>query len=297
MRSLLNRLKEHERLVADGAMGTMLFRRGLKAGECPESINLERPEILEEIARLYYEAGADIIQTNTFGASPLKLSQYSLENKTELINASAVQAVRKAIGDRAYISASCGPCGRLLKPYGDVDPEEVLEGFERQVKALAAERVDMICIETMTDLAEATLAIKASKTVSPSTPVCSTMTFDPTPRGFFTIMGVNIEQAAKALADAGADIIGSNCGNGIDNMIKIAIEFKKHTDLPLMIQSNAGLPVLKGDEPVYPETPKYMADGCRRLLECGVGIVGGCCGTTPEHIAAIRKMVDRFINS
>jgi len=297
MRALLDRIKEHEVLVGDGAMGTMLFSKGLKTGECPERMNLDLPEVLEEIAKLYLEAGADIIQTNTFGGSPLKLSQYSLDAKTEEINVNAVSAVRKVVGERAYVSASCGPCGRLLKPYGDVNPEEVSAGFERQLRAVVAAGVDMICVETMTDLTEATLAIKAAKSVSPTIPVCATMTFDPTPNGFFTIMGVSIKQASKGLAEAGADIIGSNCGNGIENMIKIAVEFRKHTPLPLIIQSNAGLPEMKGGVPVYPETPQFMAEQSRKLLDCGVNIIGGCCGTTPAHIAAIRKMVDKFNKS
>lgn len=294
MTGLLNRLQEHRILLADGAMGTMLFQRGLKAGECPERLNLDRPDILEEIASVYLEAGADIIQTNTFGASPLKLAQYSLDDNTEEINSSAVRAVRNAVDDKAFISASVGPCGKLLLPYGDTNPEIMQQGFTRQAKALITEGVDMICIETMTDLAEATLAIKACKTIAPSMPVCATMTFDSTPRGFFTIMGVNIEQAAKGLTEAGADIIGSNCGNGIDNMIKIAAEFKKHTELPLIIQSNAGLPVLKNDLPVYLDTPEFMADKSRELIEIGVNIIGGCCGTTPEHIAAFRKVIDNY---
>ena len=294
MRALLDRLKEREVLVGDGAMGTMLLTKGLQAGECPERFNLDRPEVLEEIAALYLEAGADIIQTNTFGASPLKLAQYSREYRTEEINAGAVRAVRKVVGKTAYLCASCGPCGRLLRPYGDVDADEVSGGFERQLKAVVAEGVDMICIETMTDLAEAALAIRAAKSVSPQTPVCATMTFDATPNGFFTIMGVSIEQAATGLADAGADILGSNCGNGIENMIKIAAEFRKHTPLPLIIQSNAGLPEMKGDVAVYRETPEFMAQQCRQLLECGVNIIGGCCGTTPDHITAIRKVVDGF---
>jgi 5-methyltetrahydrofolate--homocysteine methyltransferase len=294
MRKLLDRLTEGEVLVGDGAMGTMLLQRGLKVGDCPERMNLDRPEILEEIAKLYLEAGADIIQTNTFGASPLKLSQYSIRDRTEEINAEAVRAVRKVIKDRAYLSASCGPCGRLLKPYGDISPREVAEAFRRQMKALVLEGVDMICIETMTDLEEARLAIEASKSVSPFTPVCATMTFDPTPNGFFTIMGISVERAAKGLANAGANIVGSNCGNGIENMIKIAAEFRKHTTLPLVIQSNAGLPEMKGEGLVYPETPEFFAEGAEKLLECGVNIIGGCCGTTPDHIAAVRKVVDAF---
>jgi len=291
MKKLFERLKEGEILVADGAMGTMLMTH-LKLGECPESINLTHPEILEEIASLYLNAGADIIQTNTFGASPLKLSLYSLEDKTEEINSNAVLAVKKVVGNRAYILASCGPSAKLLKPYGDTDPEVVYNSFERQIKALISAGVDIICIETMTDLKEATLAIKAVKAVSLSTPVIATMTFDSTPRGFYTIMGVNIEKAAIGLEKAGADIIGSNCGNGIENMIKIAREFKKYSNLPLIIQPNTGPPKLEDGIPVYQETPEFIAEKAKELITIGVSIIGGCCGTTPEHIKAIRKMVD-----
>ena len=150
----------------------------------------------------------------------------------------------------------------------------------------------MVCIETMTDLTEAVLAIQAVRSVSPALPVCATMTFDSTPRGFFTVMGVSIGQAAEGLAGAGADIIGSNCGNGIENMVKIATEFRTHTGLPIIIQSNAGLPQMSGATLVYSETPGFMADKCRELLAIGVDIIGGCCGTTPDHIAAIRSVVD-----
>jgi 5-methyltetrahydrofolate--homocysteine methyltransferase len=280
-------------LIGDGAMGTMLFERGLKPGDCPEQLNLDQRQMLEEVARLYLEAGADIIETNTFGGSPLKLAQYMLSEKTEEINAAAVRAVRSAAGERAYVSASCGPSGQLLEPYGDVSPELMAENFTRQVRAIAAEGVDLFCVETMTDLTEATLAVGACKTVSPATPVCATMTFDVTPRGFFTIMGVSVEQAAHGLADAGADVIGSNCGNGIEAMIEIAREFKKHSSLPLIIQSNAGLPEMQDGQPVYRESPEFMTKKARALIDIGVRIIGGCCGTTPEHIAALRRMADQ----
>ena len=292
MLPILDRLKSPGVLVADGAMGTMLFERGLDMGQCPEKLNLDRPQMLTQIARLYLEAGADIVQTNTFGGSPLKLAQYNLDFRTEEINVAAVRAARAAIGDRAYLSASCGPCGRLLKPYGDVEPEEVAEGFRRQMRALVAQGVDMICIETMTDLAEAVLAVKAARSVSANVPVAATMTFDPTPGGFFTMMGVSVEQAVAGLSEAGADIIGSNCGNGIENMVMIATEFARYTRLPLLIQSNAGLPELRDGAAVYSETPEFMAEQCMRLVDSGVRIIGGCCGTTPEHIAAIRRRVD-----
>ncbi len=291
MQSLTERLTKPGLLIADGAIGTMLFMHGLNPGECPERINLDRSEILEEIALLYLHAGAEIIQTNTFGGSPIKLAMYSLDNKTEEINARAVQAVRKIVRDEAYVSASCGPTGKLLEPFGDTKPEQIFETYQRQMKALLAEGVDMICIETMTDIAEAVLAVKAARSISSTIPVCATMTFDVTPRGFFTIMGSTIEQAASELDNAGADIIGSNCGNGIMNMVTIAKEFKKNTTLPVLIQSNAGMPILKDGISIYPETPEYMAEQSRELIDIDIKILGGCCGTTPAHIAAFKKIL------
>ncbi len=294
VKNLLDELRSGAILVADGAMGTMLMERGLKPGEPPESFNLQRTSVLEEIAQLYLDAGADIIQTNTFGGSSLKLSSYSLDDRMDEINRNAVRAVKKVVGGRAYISGSCGPTGRFLKPYGDVEPEEMYNAFERQINALISAGVDIVCLETMMDLSEVSLAIKAAKAVSQSTPVMATMTFDRTPRGFYTIMGVSTEAAVKGLEQAGADIIGSNCGNGIDNMILIAQEFKRLCRRPLIIQSNAGIPVIKENKPVYSETPEFMAEKARELIRIGVAIIGGCCGTTPEHISALRKMVDNL---
>jgi len=297
MKPILDRLINGEILVADGAMGTMLFQRGLRTGDCPELLNLTKPEILEEIALLYFEAGADIIQTNTFGGSPMKLSEYKLENKCEEINTCAVPSVRKVIGESAYISGSCGPSGKLLKPYGDTEPELLLTGFEQQIGALMRAGVDIICIETMTDLREATLAVTAVKNIYPEIPVIASMTFDKIPRGYYTIMGVSIEDAVTGLENAGADIIGSNCGNGIDSMIDIAKQIKGLTEKQVLIQSNAGIPETNKGEIIYPESPSYFAEKTSELIEVGVSIIGGCCGTTPEHIQEIRKTIDSHLRA
>jgi 5-methyltetrahydrofolate--homocysteine methyltransferase len=297
MKKLLERLHNGEILVADGAMGTMLFERGLKSGECPEGLNLSRLDILEDIARLYLDAGADIIQTNTFGGSPLKLASYSLEDEAPLINRNAVSAVKKVVAGKAYVSASCGPCGKILKPYGNTDSKVIYESFELQMQAFAESGCDVICIETMMDLGEALLAVRAAKSKAPGIPVMATMTYDATPKGFFTIMGDTIEKAAYALEEAGADAVGSNCGNGIENMIRIAGEYRKHTSLPLIIQSNAGLPLIENGKLVYPETPEFMALKSKELVDAGVSIIGGCCGTTPEHIRAIKKALGSNLSS
>jgi 5-methyltetrahydrofolate--homocysteine methyltransferase len=291
VKPLLERLKEGRPLVAEGATGTMLLAMGLKAGECPEVLNLTRPELPEEIARQYFEAGAEIIHANTFGASPLKLAPYGLQEKTKEINLRAVQIVRKIVGNSGYVAASLGPSGRLLKPYGDTDPDAVYAGYRRQVAALIEAGADAINFETMTDLNEATLGIRAAKDLAPSLPVMATMTFDATPRGFYTIMGNTIEKAAAGLQAAGADVIGSNCGNGTENMIEIARQFRQCTSLPLIIQPNAGLPEIRDGVPVYSETPQFMVERAKELVAIGVGIIGGCCGTTPEYTRELRAMV------
>ena len=293
MTTFVDRLNSGPILLADGAMGTMLIQSGLEPGHPPESVTLSNPGALEEVARVYLNAGADVIQTNTFGASPARLSTYGLDDKTEELNEAAVRAVRNVVADRAYVAGSCGPSGKLLQPYGDVAPEQLYEGFRRQTDSLIAAGVDCVFVETMIDLHEARLAVQAVKDSSSHTPVVVTMTFDPTPRGFYTIMGVDVETAAVQLAEAGADGVGSNCGNGIENMVAIARDFKAACDLPLIIQSNAGMPQTVGGEVVYGETPEFMAEEAKGLVSSGVSVIGGCCGTTPEHIAALRAVVDQ----
>lgn len=294
MENILERLHRGDVIVGDGALGTQLMKRGLKHGDPPEIMNLTRPSILEEIAAEYLDAGAEIITTNSFGASSLRLKQFSLDKDAEEINRSAVRAVRRAVGDRAYVSASVGPTARMLKPSGDTDPEEVFSSLQNQIRILLEAGVDMICIETMMDATEAALAIQAARSLDTRIPVMATMTFGKTPQGFFTMMGSSIEGAAAAMEKAGADIIGSNCGSGAEVMVEIAREFRRVSKLPIAIQSNAGLPVAADSGLVYPETPEFFAEKTVELLKLGVQIIGGCCGTGPEHIRAIRKAVDAY---
>jgi 5-methyltetrahydrofolate--homocysteine methyltransferase len=292
MEALTARVSRGEVVLADGAIGSMLMARGLARGAAPESLNLSQPQVLEEIARLYLDAGAEIVQTNTFGASPLKLAGYALADKAAAINHAAVDAVRRAVGERACVSASCGPSGRILKPFGDTEAGELYESFRTQMQAVIGAGADIVCIETMSDINEARLAIQAARSVSSAIPVMATMTFEATPRGFFTIMGVSIAAACRELEKAGADLIGSNCGNGSLQMAAIAREFKRFSKLPLVIQSNAGVPELRQGQVHYPETPEYMAETCRELLAAGAVVIGGCCGTTPDHTRAMRRVLD-----
>ena len=289
MRPFRERVERGPVIVADGAIGSLLMERGLEAGGCPEALTLEHKELLRDIAVGYVEAGAELVQTNTFGASPLKLASYGLEQKTEEINRRAVSAVREAVGDDVYVSGSCGPSGRILEPYGDTPPGNVRRSFRRQMVALIEAGVNVICVETMTDHNEAALAVEAAREVSMNIPIMATMTFDETPRGFYTIMGTDVRGAASGLLTAGADVVGSNCGNGSDVMVEIARAFRDATDAPLLIQPNAGAPRILDGKVVYPETPEFMAERASRLAALGVNIIGGCCGTTPEHIRAIRN--------
>jgi 5-methyltetrahydrofolate--homocysteine methyltransferase len=293
VKDLLDRLTAGETLCGDGAWGTQLMARGLRPGDSPEALNLSRPEVLAEVAGFYVEAGAQLITTNTFGGSSLNLETHGLADRTEEINHAAVEAIREVTNDRALISGSVGPTGKILTPYGDTEPAAVSAAFDRQIGALLDAGADLICIETMMDPEEARLAVAAARKRSPTIPVIATMTFNATPRGFFTTMGTTVEQACRVLVDAGADLVGSNCGNGIDAMVELARDFAGHATVPVVIQSNAGLPENLGDELVYPETPDYMAARVDQLMELGVAIIGGCCGTGPDHIRAFRHAIDR----
>jgi len=287
----LDRIQRGPALLGDGAWGTMLFTRGLPTGDAPERVCLERPELLTEIAGLYLEAGAEVVTTNTFGANPERLGLHGLAGQLEEICQAAVEAVRRAVGERAWVSGSIGPAGQLLAPLGKLDPAAASAGFARQASALAAAGADLLCVETMTDLAEAELAVRAARAAAPGLPVVATMSFEATRRGFFTVMGASPKQAAVRLAAAGADAVGANCGDG-DTMAGIVREFRAHCGLPIAVRPNAGLPRLVDGALVHPETPEAMAARVPELLEAGVNLLGGCCGTTPEHIRALRRALD-----
>ncbi|MDP2955854.1 MAG: homocysteine S-methyltransferase family protein [Longimicrobiales bacterium] len=293
MESFATRLRSGPVLIGDGATGTLLMERGLPPGHAPEEATLTHPDWVGDLASRYVEAGADVVETNTFGASPMKLALAGLGGEVERVNRDAVRLAREAVGARAYVVASCGPCGRLLEPYGDASRAAVHAGFLTQVGILAAAGVDGVFIETMTDLEEAKLAVRAAKEAAPELPVAAMMTFERTPRGFYTIMGTSVAQAAAGLEEAGADAVGSNCGNGIEEMVGIAREFRRHSTLPVVIQPNAGLPRTQSGVLVWDEGPSFMAERAREPVDIGVALVGGCCGTGPEHIRALRAMVDQ----
>lgn len=286
------RLADGPPILADGAMGTMLMAHGYRIGESPERYNLDHPDTVRAVTAAYVEVGAELCQTNTFGASPLRLAPWDLEDETEAINRAAVNIAREAAGDRALVAGTCGPCGLLLEPHGIADPDVVHDGFVRQFRALIGAGIDLVIIETMIDLAEAQLAVRAARSVSDEIPIVATMIFRRDPAGYATPSGITTDQAARGLEHAGADVIGYNCGSGIAAAVEIARELRDRTALPLAIQPSAGLPVSRNGGFAYPDTADDMAARVPELIGLGAGTIGACCGSTPAHIAALRRAID-----
>ena len=280
-------------LVCDGAMGTMLQAEGLSAGECPEYWNLTKPEKVTNIHKMYIAAGADMILSNTFGANRLKLEKFKLEGKVREINEAGVKNAKKAAGNGpVYVGGDIGPTGEMLEPYGAITAEKAFAAFSEQAEILAEAGADFIIVETMIAIEETVLAVKAAKSKT-KLPVLALMTFNINNGDVRTVMGVDTETMAKELEGAGADIIGANCGYGIDSMIEIVRAIKKHTDRFVIAEPNAGLPVIKEGVAPYDGSPDIMASHVAELIEAGANIIGGCCGTTPVHIAKMKKMVER----
>jgi 5-methyltetrahydrofolate--homocysteine methyltransferase len=284
---ITNAVKQGGILVSDGAWGTFLYQKGLKPGECPERWCLERYEDVRDIARSYIDAGVDMVETNSFGGSSIKLKSYGLEGRAAEINEAAARASREAAGDKIVI-ASMGPTGKMLM-LEEITEQELYDTFKEQAVALEKGGADAICIETMMDKDEAAIAVRAAKENTNCEVIC-TFTFDKTKSGGYrTMMGVSPVDAAVEVLKAGADIIGTNCGNGMERMVEIIRELREaFPDAPILMHANAGLPVLVDGKNVYPETPEFMAS-----YVPAVNVIGGCCGTTPAHIAAIKQAVEQ----
>jgi 5-methyltetrahydrofolate--homocysteine methyltransferase len=296
MNKFLSTLTSKKVLLCDGAMGTELQRRGLKVGDCPEEYNLTHPEMIQAIHKDYYDAGSDIVETNTFGASQLRLKFYGLDNKVRDINLAAVNNAKAVCPKNKFIAGSIGPLGELLEPIGTISEKFAYEVFGEQAKILEEGGVDILFIETMMAIEEAVIAVKAAKE-NTSLPVAASMTFELGKTGLKTPWGVDVQTAVKELTNTGADIIGSNCGKGFDEMLKVINEMKKLTTKPILAQSNAGIPELVDGNLHYVETPEMIAPKVNELLKSGVNIIGGCCGTNPSHIKKMRETLDLFLTN
>ena len=285
MHPLIQELIAAGPVVTDGAWGTELQARGLGLGDFPDAWNLTHAQRVAEVARAYVEAGSRVILTNTFGANRLRLGDHEAAGQLTDINIRGVEISRQAARGKARVFASIGPTGKLLMS-GEVTPEEVRAAFAEQAKALAKGGADALVVETMSDLAEATLAVKAAKETG--LPVVACMVFDSGKEKDRTMMGNTPEQAAQALSEAGADVIGANCGQGIAGFIRICQRLHSATDRPIWIKPNAGLPTMVDGRTQYHATPEEFAGYLPQLIESGAAFIGGCCGTRPDFIAAIR---------
>ncbi|NWF88352.1 MAG: homocysteine S-methyltransferase family protein [Ignavibacteriaceae bacterium] len=291
MKSIVKALQDGKILISDGAWGTYLHKLGLGIGECPEIWNItHRSEVLS-IARSYIEAGSDMILTNSFGAHPIRLEHYGLQDRAFELNEAAAAISREAAGENHFVLGSIGPSSAIVM-MGEIPEEKIFDGFRIQVEGLAHGGADAVCIETMSEIEEAVLAIRAAKEFS-DLEVVATFTFQKTVHGYYrTMMGVSPEEMVNALKSAGADIIGANCGMGFEQMIDIVKVIRSvDSDTPVLIHANAGLPIVKNGETTFPETPEMMCSRIGELINAGVNIVGGCCGTTPDHIRAFAQLL------
>jgi 5-methyltetrahydrofolate--homocysteine methyltransferase len=286
---LLERAKK-KTIVFDGAMGTMLMASGLSAGESPELWNLEKPSVVAEIHRRYYDAGSDVVHTNTFGGNSLKLADKGLADRVEIINMEAARIARSVCPAEKFVAGDIGPTGKLLKPLGDATSEALEEAFTKQAEALLGGGADLISIETMFSLQEALAAVRASKAVT-NTLVIASITYNRTKKGFFTIMGESVSQCVSALEDAGADVVGANCTLGSKDMVDLTKEIRAATRKPILIQPNAGKPVTRKGITTYDQSPAEFGQDGKKIKEAGAAMIGGCCGTTAEFIRELVKAV------
>jgi len=284
MNALIQTLVDSGVVVTDGAWGTQLQRRGLPVGACPDAWNLIHPDDVAEVARAYVQAGSRIILSNTFGANRIRLLRHGLEDNAAEINRVGAEISCRAARPGTLVFASMGPTGAMLAA-GEVEPDAVREAFGEQAQALAEGGADAIVVETMSDLEEAVIATKQA--AATGLPVVACMSYGSGRYGDRTMMGVSPAEAAEALAEAGASVIGANCGQGAAQMLEVVKQLKSATSLPVWVKPNAGMPELVDGAAVYRQTPEAFADEAMALVEAGAAFVGGCCGTSPDTVRAL----------
>ncbi|MBY8992269.1 MAG: homocysteine S-methyltransferase family protein [Candidatus Lokiarchaeota archaeon] len=286
-----NWLKDDSKIILfDGAFGTELIKRGLKPGKVPDLLNIENPEIITEIHKSYYDAGSDMCQSNTFGSTPINLKRHNIEGKITNIIEKALDNIKKAYRPGHLIVGDIGPTGEFRPPVGNASSEEWYSSFKTQTELLEG-GVDLFHIETISDLEEMLAAIHAVKDVS-NKPLIASITYKKTKRGYFTIMGDSLEKCIKTLENEKVDVVGANCTLGSYDMLDLVKQTTELTDLPISIKPNAGKPRIEGTKTLYDQPISEFVSDIQKMIDLGVKIVGGCCGTTPETIKEIRKIID-----
>ena len=285
-------LKDDSKIILfDGGMGSEIFKRGIKPGNLPDALNIDKSDVIYEIHKAYYDAGADMCQTNTFGASYLNLQIYKLENKINEINKRALEIIKKACPPNHLIVADIGPSGEFRPPVGKASQDQWLSSFIQQVNFLE-NGVDLWHIETMSDIEEMVAAIEAIRGIS-TKPIISSMTYKKTKRGFFTIMGDSLEKCVQIQEIANVDVIGANCTLGSKEMVELIQELKNLTNKPLSAKPNAGQPRIDSNNRAHYDQPiKDFVSDIGKIIQLGTKVVGGCCGTSPDTIREIRKVID-----
>ncbi len=287
MKQLRETLRVGKVVLCDGAWGTEFFRRGLMAGSPPDEWNLTHPEIVQEVTRDYLGAGSQIILTNTFGANRLRLEPHGLSARAAEINGRAVGIAREVVGQSALLAGDIGPTARFLA-LGEITADELRDVFCEQARALADGGVDLIVVESMTDAEEMAIAVSAAARET-GLPVVASMTYNRTPRGYRTMMGDSPEACVKKAEQAGAALIGANCGSGIEDYVPLAPLLRGLTSLPLWVKANAGVPQIVNGRVTYPLSAAQYASYVPALIEAGVNVIGGCCGTDPSFITEIGR--------
>lgn len=293
----LERLDEQV-LLCDGAMGTQLMAAGLELGACGELWNIANPDAVIGIHARYESAGCDCVTTNSFCGSAPALERHGLAGRAAELSRAAALLARQATGGRCTVLGDVGPFGGFLEPLGDMEPEYLLQVFRQQIEALRSGGVDGIIIETMADPAESAIAIHAARDAG-NWPVIATFAFQKAGSAFRTMMGTTVKDAMNEAIDAGADVVGANCGTDLDldDYARLADQLCSAAgDTPVILQPNAGAPRIVGDRAVHPATPDDMAALAEKLIGAGVRMIGGCCGTTPEHLRAVRRVLDEYAN-
>ena len=292
-RTILDLISERPVLL-DGGLGTELIRRGLPQGACPETWNRERPEMVRAVHASYFDAGADAVSTNSFGGSRIKLAAHGLEARTAELNAAAARIAREAAPAGRFVAGSMGPTGKFLQPQGEFTEAEFERAYAEQAGALALGGADFLLIETQYDLREALTALRAARAAAPSLPVFVTLTFNAYPRGYFTIMGNTVAAAVEALEKEGASAVGANCTLDSREMVGLVRAFRQATRLPVVAQANAGKPALAADGGVsYSQGLEDYVGFIPAILDAGANVVGGCCGTGPDHIRKMSELVHK----